>query len=339
MEEKHYIEAPIMIPSLKRYMKQSKKSKKEPRMMIDSCLEDIFKYYDAPNVKVLAQEYEEQDQILLQEKYPQVEFKWKEKRMGIINTFNALKDWGTSLHDFYIHYDDDVKMTAAYKDNPTLLALAHVMESNIDRVGAVTVPSMSIIHFSLGYRGEEVPKPGNLIRVHANPAQLVAINSTPARECTYDSRFENFRSDTDFTMQLASKGYIPVMITRYFTFLHSVPLAKIEIGEDGKRKFQTLDNVTETKGSIGGDRRMENKIREWDQFAEKWPGITTTKGYKSQILKPTVVKYTKATDRELVEMSDNFDLDIIKNFYPDVFLECTPEYQAHIGKGKKDKLF
>ena len=309
---KYPCDTPIVIPSLKRYTKH-----KKPTMMIDACLKDLFRYYDATSVHVVAQEYEEADKKELQEKYPIVKFYWYEKRMGIINTFNVVKTLGCSLGECYFHKDDDTKFAQQFDDNPTLLAMVHVMKTLPSRVGIVTVPSISIHHFS--------KYSTKFINVHGNPAQLVLINSAAAKTCTYDSQFENFRSDTDFTMQIASKGFVPIMVSRYFSFMHTIPLAKLDIDKEGKRKFKTLDNVTESRGSIGGDRRMEMRIKEFDAFSKKWPKVITMKSYRQQVLKKSITYLSKYTEHELQYLTDNFDYSLIKNFHEEYYGKDTPE--------------
>jgi len=310
--KKFDFDLPIMIPSLKRYTKA-----KKPTMMIDSCLSNLFRYYNASNVNVLGQEYTDEDKKYLMETYPDVTWDWHPTRMGIINTFNVLKEWAISLGDCYVHYDDDVKMSQQFDDNPTLVAMEHVMNMKPDRIGVVTVPSISIHHFT-----KQAKK---YINLHSNPAQLVLINSKGAKECEYDSQFENFRSDTDFTMQLANQKLIPVMINRYFSFMHTVPLSKIEYDKDGKRKFQTLDNVKETRGSIGGDRRMEIRIQEYNAFQSKWPKVYTFKNYRQQVLKKSVVHLTEFKDEELEELKNQFDFSLVNNWHEEYYGANPPE--------------
>lgn len=304
-EEPWLFEIPIVIPSLKRYAKMKKQ-----RMMIDTCLSNLFKFYNATDVHVIAQEYEEEDKKFLMERFPQVTWVWFEKRMGIVGTFNIVKELGTSLGDWYIHYDDDVKMTQQFDDNPTLLAYQNIMEIMPDRVGVVTVPSISIHHFT---KSSE-----RLFNLHSNPAQLVLINSKAAKDCIYDTEFENFRSDTDFTMQLASKRYIPVMLTKFFSFMHTIPISIIDKAS-GKKRFKILDNVTQTKGSIGGDRRVEIKMREYDAFQKKWPRVITHKNYRQQVLKKSVIHLTGFVAEELLEIERQFDWSLVNNFHYDYY--------------------
>lgn len=303
INEKWDFNLPIMIPSLKRF----KKGKKAV-LMIDDCLEDLFNYYNATSVNVLAQEYTEEDKEYLMNKWPTVNWRWHENRLGIVGTFNNLKDWGCTLDDAYIHYDDDVRMKNIMEKNPTLLAYESLWRQDPDRIGIVTAASISIHHF-FKHRNDAI------LKVHCNPAQLVLINTTPAKECRYDERFENFRSDTDFTMQIASKGYLPLIIHHYFSFMHTIPMSTIEFTEDGTRKFRGLDNVTESKGSVGGDRRFENKKREYDQFNEKWPRVVTQAGYRAQLLQPSVKYLTKYTEQEIYNLARGFDKSLIKDKY------------------------
>lgn len=293
---------PLMIPSLKRY----NTNKKNPKLILEVCLDDLFKHYDAKNVYVLAQEYTAEEMALLNSKYPTVNFDFYPKRFGIIGTFNKLKEWGTSLGDCYVHYDDDVKMTHMFDDNPTLLAMENTFNIMPTRIGVVTTPSISIHHFA-----KEAKR---FIGLHSNPAQLCLINSKAAKNCEYDKLFENFRSDTDFTMQIANQGYYPIIVNRFFSFFHSIPLAKID-KSDGKRKFVTLDNVKETKGSIGGDRRMEMRIKEFDAFQQKWPKVTTHANYRQQLLRKSIVALSNFKDYELDEIEKKFDYSLIKNTY------------------------
>lgn len=313
IQTKWKIDFPVMIPSLKRYTAH----KKTNMMMIEKCLDDFFDYHVCDNVHVLAQEYTVDEMSQLEDKYPNVDFEWHDKRLGIVGTFNKLKDWGCSLGEYYLHKDDDTITKQMFDDNPTLLAMEYVMKNNINRVGAVTVPSISIHHFSKG--AEEY------IKVHSNPCQLVLINSKAAKECTYDKEFENFRSDTDFTMQMASKKYLPIMLTRYFSFMHTVPMSAIEYSESGGRKFRLMDNVGETKGSLGGDRRIEMKKKEYDAFNAKWPKVITFKNYKQQVLKRSIQHLSEYTDQEVENISENFDYSLINNYHPEYYGTETPE--------------
>lgn len=293
--------APILIPSLKRY-----KQAKTPVLMIDACLTNLFRYYNATNVNVVAQEYDDEDKKFLNEKYPNVNFVWYPKRLGIIKTFNVLKDLGCSLGDYYVHMDDDVSMVQGFSANPTLVALEHVMNMDLNRIGIVTVPSISIHHFK-----KASP---TFIDLHCNPAQLVLINSKAAKDCKYDEQFANFRSDTDFTMQIASKKYLPLIINQLFSFMHTIPLSKIIYSEDGGRKFETLDNVKETRGSIGGNRSDENRKIEYDAFQKKWPKVITFKNYKQQMLKKSVVHLTDFTNYELEKYTKAFDFKLVNDW-------------------------
>ncbi len=306
----------IMIPSLKRYTKHKKET-----LMIDACLDNLFKHYNATNVHVLGQEYSDEDKKYLVEKFKQVEFKWYPTRMGIINTFKYLKDWGCTLGDYYIHHDDDVKHSQTFESNPTLLALEHVMKTDLDRIGLVTVPSISIHHFSKQQK--------NYINLYSNPAQLVIINTKVAKKCNYDNRFENFRSDTDFTMQVASHKFLPLIISRYFSFMHTIPMSTINF-EDGKRKFETLDNVNNSKGSIGGDRRMEIRKKEYDLFQEKWPLVITHKSYKQQVFKKSITSLSNFQEREIHDYFDKFDFSLVNDWHDEYYGENTPEKQIKI---------
>ena len=308
---KFKVSAPIIIPSLKRYKKA-----KNPIMMIDSCLANLHKYYEPETVHIIAQEYTEEDKEYLIEEYPNVKWEWYDKRLGIINTFNRVKDVGCQ-YPYYIHHDDDVAHTHQFSANPTLTAMEHAININLDRIGIVTTASISIHHFK-----KMVP---DYISLHCNPAQLVIINSKAAKDCKYDDRFSNFRSDTDFTMQIASKGYIPILLNRYFSFMHTVPLSKITYTEEGGRKFETLDNITDTRGSIGGIRDMENRKREYDQFQEKWPKVSTHKNYKQQLLKKSVVSLTKFRPVELVEIQKSFDFNLVNDWQEGYYKGNTPE--------------
>jgi hypothetical protein len=297
--EKFIFTQAILIPSLKRI-----KNPKSGTMMIDACLENLFRYYDATNVIVVAQEYSEEDKEFLINKFPTVTWEWHEKRMGIINTFNRVKDIGCK-YPMYVHHDDDVIHTHSFSMNPALNAFEQLMKMDINRIGIVTAPSISIHHFK-----KASP---NFLDLHCNPAQLVLINSKAAKDCKYDERFANFRSDTDFTMQIANKGFIPLIINQMFSFMHTVPLSKIIKKEGGGRKFETLDNVTETRGSLGGNRNDENRKREYDQFQEKWPKVITFSTYKQQMLKKSVVHLTGFKENELIKYEKGFDFSVIND--------------------------
>ena len=200
------------------------------------------------------------------------------------------------------------------------------MKLNLNRIGVVTVPSISICHFK-----KAAP---NFLSLYCNPAQLVLINSKAAKDCKYDKKFSNFRSDTDFTMQIAHKGYIPVMLNRYFSFMHTVPLSKLEFDETGKRRFGVLDNVTETRGSVGGDRRFENKIVEYDAFKKKWPKTITVGNYKHQRFADSVVHLTKFNKMELQEYEKHFDYSLIKDYLDKYYKGLNVEKN----RNKKRKL-
>jgi hypothetical protein len=311
-EKRFKTDVPIIIPSLKRFKKS-----KTPILMIDSCLEILFRYYEASNVHVVAQEYEKEDKDVLKEKYPTVNFHWYDKRLGIIKTFNTCKEIGCKQGDYYLHHDDDVSHSHQFSKNPTILAMEHVMKNNMDRVGVVTVPSISIHHFK-----KASPE---YMSLHCNPAQLVLINSKPAKECKYDKRFENFRSDTDFTMQIAEKGYIPVMLNRYFSFMHTVPLSKITYTKSGGRKFENHDNV-KSGNSAGGIRTQDKRKYEYDEFNKKWPLVTTTKNYKMQILKKSVVSLTNFQKEELKKLQDQFDFSLVNDKQSGYYKDFTPEF-------------
>jgi hypothetical protein len=304
-KERFRCDIPIVIPSLRRM--HPLKPKKAPILCLVSCLRDLFKNYDATNVHVIGQEYTEEEKSSMIAEFPQVTFHWYERRMGIIGTFNKVKALGCELGPWYVHYDDDVEVSNQFGDNPTLLAFESVMSTAPDRVGVVTCTSTSLIHFAKQSR--------NLIKVVGNPAQLLLINSAAAKQCEYDSRFECFKSDTDFTMQIAHKGFIPVSISKYFSFAHTIPLSQIVVDEvTGRKSFQNYDNITSGK-SIGGTRTPERRAYEFSQLNEKWPLIRTAKNFKFQVLKGSIVHLTGFREAELLDLEAGFDYSLVKNIY------------------------
>ena len=120
------------------------------------------------------------------------------------------------------------------------------------------------------------------------------------------------------------------MISRYFSFMHTVPMSTIEYSESGGRKFRLMDNVKESKGSLGGDRRMEMKIKEYDEFNAKWPKVITFKNYKQQVLKFSIKHLTEYTDQEIENIAENFDYSLINNYHPEYYGKETPEIKRGI---------
>lgn len=303
-------DTPIIIPSLRRIH-----PKKKDILCIVSCLNDIFKHYNASAVHVIAQEYSDEEKEFLTQTYPTVTFHWFETRMGIIKTFNRVKTLGCELGPWYVHYDDDVEMSTPFSDNPTLLAFVSVMSQFPDRVGVVTCFSTSIIHFG---------KHGNLFKLHGNPAQLLLINSAAARNCTYDERFENFKSDTDFTMQIAAQGYIPISFCKYFSFNHTVALSKKVTDEKtGKTRFENYNNLSDSGKSIGGIRTQDIRTYEFSELNKKWPLVKTTKNFRTQILKKSIVHLTGYQEHEIRLIEEAFDQSLILNRYPKFYREAV----------------
>jgi hypothetical protein len=153
--------------------------------------------YNLDKIIVIAQMYLDEEKEYLTNKYKNVDFRWYDEKIGVVNAFETVHKIGQSF-DKYIFMEDDVSLLdTKYQENPTLNQMEYVLDNN-DRIGCSTVYGMSLIHFMY--------KCKTLVDYYFNPAQLIMFKSSATKGLSYDSIFEKFKMDTDYTMQMITKN-------------------------------------------------------------------------------------------------------------------------------------
>lgn len=102
-----------------------------------------------------------------------------------------------------------------------------------------------------------------MFRFTGNPAHIIGFNSEATKTVKVDSLFANYRTDTDITLQIVSKGFGLLLFVDKFSYNHSVPISY----KDKETKQYKL--ISENENSTND--RNQN---EWEKteiaLANKW---------------------------------------------------------------------
>jgi hypothetical protein len=172
--------------------------------------------------------------------------------------------------------------------------MEYVLDNN-DRIGCSTVYGMSLIHFMY--------KCKTLVDYYFNPAQLIMFKSSATKGLSYDSTFEKFKMDTDYTMQMITKNEMfPIIVTKLYSFLHFQPISK---KVKGKGMVQMAYNNSTAQ------RTQEEKERVHRLFYEKWKdyGVVISKS-NNIIIKRGIMKHYGLDSKTL-----KYNPKLIRNRY------------------------
>jgi len=266
------LSTPVIIPSLKT-------ADKRGTLLIDKCLNDFQRHYEA-DITVIAQDYSDHELLLLRERYGNVHFVPFPK--GMMAAFNECKNIAIKRGlKSYIFMESDIMMSHRFDKNPTLIAYEKLFNLMPEKIGIVSAYSNSLIHF---HRDSD-----ELIKIYANPAQCMLINTTAIKGCEYNEPFSAGRGDTDMTFQIGAKGFLSIILQKYFTFHHSVSISKDP--EKIKRAYEV------------------HQI-----FADKWD--VKVKKDKRQVLLPTFKNLCEYDPEDIKYLNRNFDYSVIRDYYP-----------------------